>query len=161
MERPIGLQILIFEAAGAKYSIYSEHITELAPPLPIVNVPWTGQHVLGVANLRGNIISVVDIGFLLSGKKMLRTRDSRIVVCRVGELAAGLLVETISEIIPAGNVNIEPALSTISSEKEQYIEGEFEHRGGIVPLLNMEKVRDRLLQDQHGANAGRLKSGGV
>lgn len=81
---------------GAWNLLFSmDDVTEIIPIPRITRVPGVGRWLLGIANLRGKVISVSDLRDFLAGKPTLQTPNSQVVVLHSGEWDYGLLVDEI------------------------------------------------------------------
>lgn len=81
---------------GAWNLLFSmDDVTEIIPIPRITRVPGVGRWLLGIANLRGKVISVSDLRDFLTGKPTLQTPNSQVVVLHSGEWDFGLLVDEI------------------------------------------------------------------
>ncbi|MFO1371255.1 MAG: chemotaxis protein CheW [Candidatus Competibacteraceae bacterium] len=72
-----------------------DDVTEIIPIPRITRVPGVKRWLLGIANLRGRVISVTDLRDFLVGKSTLQTPNSQIVVAHAGEWDYGLLVDEV------------------------------------------------------------------
>jgi purine-binding chemotaxis protein CheW len=97
---------------GEHYALPVTAVREIATPGQIAPVPGSRTEVLGVWNLRGDVIAAIDLGALLGLEPI--AEPSRIVVVEDGELHAGLVVESVIDVGPLPGAP-EPAESTYLS----------------------------------------------
>jgi purine-binding chemotaxis protein CheW len=96
----VGEQYLIFSLAGHQFAVKAEQVqgverlTELTP-LPNV-VPW----VRGVMNLRGSIVSVVDLRMFLGLEQLPYTPQTRLISLQYNEMLICMVVDGVSEMMP-------------------------------------------------------------
>jgi twitching motility protein PilI len=72
-----------------------DEISELLAVPSLTPVPGTQAWLLGVANVRGNLVPVVDLGRFLFGERTLHTERSRLLVVRQGVGSVALLVDEV------------------------------------------------------------------
>jgi chemotaxis signal transduction protein len=97
-------------AGGEQYALPVQGVREITKRERITPVPGAPVGVLGVWNLRGDVIAAVDFAGLLGLEGFADTGEARIVVVEHGELRAGLAVEAVTEVGPLPAA-IEPAES--------------------------------------------------
>jgi purine-binding chemotaxis protein CheW len=95
-------------AGGEQYALPVEGVREITKRERITPVPGAAAGVLGVWNLRGDVIAAVDLASLLGLEGSADTSEARMVVAEHGELRAGLTVEAVTEVGPLPDA-IEPA----------------------------------------------------
>jgi purine-binding chemotaxis protein CheW len=109
-------------------------ITEISP------VPGAPGHVLGIINLRGNVVTVIDARnrFGLSPKE---TDDaSRIVVVDAYEKVVGLLVDNVSEVAYVPNSQIEMAPNVGTDEGNKFVSGVCNREGELLIMVDLAKL---------------------
>lgn len=87
-----------------KLFFHLEEVSEITPLTPLTPVPAARPWLMGIINLRGRILSVIDLRCLLTGKSTLLSPKSRLIVIRSGDWEHGLLVD---EVIGMRNYNRE------------------------------------------------------
>lgn len=94
---PSAGQLLIVELRGGLYGIDSGVVREIVPLLDATRLPGAPPHVRGVVNLRGQLLTVVDVGHRLTGTPA-DTPEGSIVVVTMAERALGLLVDDVHDV---------------------------------------------------------------
>jgi purine-binding chemotaxis protein CheW len=111
-----------------------EHIT-------IVPVPCVPPYVAGVANMRGHIIPVLNLGILMHGVEVMVSQDNALIEVKNDTLTVAFLVETIGEIATFSTA----ALSAVPPEAEgrhaEYLRGVFPEGAGLIDV-------DAILNDE-------------
>ncbi len=124
------------------------HVEEIIKPVDFTHVPNTKEFVLGVINLRGKIIPIVDLrvkfGF---GKKPIGP-NSRIIVISMNDFNVGFMVDKIEKVYYIEKKSIEPTPSNIPQTIEKYVKGVGKLQNKIMTLLNMKE----LLEEGGGLN---------
>lgn len=139
------LQIVVFslldENSKAKedYGIEVENVREIRPLENTTRLPNAADHVRGVMNLRGKIISVIDVkkklGFAGNGETGAK---SRILIAEVGGILTGLLVDEVSEVMRISANDVESGISG-DSKSAQYIKGVAKIEERLIILLDIQK----------------------
>lgn len=106
-----GLHVRV-RAGGEHYALPVSGVREIAPLARITPVPGAPAAILGVWNLRGDVIAAVDLGLLLGLGGA--AEPTRIVVGEDGGVRAGLVVESVTDVGPLPEA-LEPADSALLS----------------------------------------------
>src|SRR5262245_48308588 len=107
-------QYLTFRLGGEEYGVEILRVQEIKGFSTATPIPNTPPYVLGVMNLRGTIIPVIDLRARLGMPKADATQFSVIVVVRVSARVVGVVVDGVSDVldIPASDVQPAPELGT-------------------------------------------------
>lgn len=90
-------RFLIVELRGGLYGVDSTSVREIVTPLEATRLPGAPAHVRGVVNLRGQLLTVVDLGHRLTGTPEPVPNGS-IVVVTSAEKTLGLVVEDVHDV---------------------------------------------------------------
>lgn len=94
------LQLVSFELAGQEYAIPIENVQEIVQfPEQVVHIPRSESHVLGVMTLRNRLLPLVSLRCLFALPAHDADDRSRILVVRLGDLAVGLAVDSVNEVL--------------------------------------------------------------
>lgn len=86
-------------AGGQSFCIEITQIREIRRWAPVTLLPHAAEHVLGVINLRGAVIPIVDLAVKLGFSKIEPTERNVIIIVAIKDKVVGLLVESVSEIL--------------------------------------------------------------
>jgi len=93
-------QLLIrFEAAGSAFAVPMPQVLEIADPLAITRVPGLPDHLPGVANMRGEIVLVIDLPGFLTGRRT-EVAARLLLLHREGQIVAAVVIERVLGIAP-------------------------------------------------------------
>jgi purine-binding chemotaxis protein CheW len=127
-------QYLTFELAEETYGIEVTTIREILEVQMITRVPRTAPYLLGVMNVRGRVVPVLDLRQKFGLEKVDLTADSAIIVLEVNEEKTdsliGLLVDSVDDALEFGAEDIEPAPSMGATVDGQLLNGTETNRGG-------------------------------
>lgn len=132
-------RFLTFELGGESYGIEIKYVTEIIGLQPVTEVPELPEYIRGIINLRGTIIPVMDVR--LRFKKPFREYNDRtcVIVVDIGEIAIGLIVDSVSEVLslPEEEIVPPPEVNKISNK---YIKGIGKVDNGVKLLLDCHKL---------------------
>jgi purine-binding chemotaxis protein CheW len=102
-------------------------------------LPHAPPHVLGMINLRGSILPVIDLGSLLGVGETAVSASSVVMVAQIGEHQVGLLVDAVCDILMVGeNMLQEPP--SVGDRVRDFVAGVMTTEQGIVTLLRLDHV---------------------
>ncbi|SEF99995.1 purine-binding chemotaxis protein CheW [Caloramator fervidus] len=130
------MQIVIFTLGNEKFALDTSIVHGIEKMMSITKVPNAPYYVRGLINLRGNIITVVDLKSLLN--KYAKDEEENIIVVEVNEEKIGLIVDKVDEVIEIENEMIEKSVENVS-----YIKGIINLEGQIITLLEGEALLTR------------------
>ncbi|MFZ0211817.1 MAG: chemotaxis protein CheW [Candidatus Acidiferrales bacterium] len=122
------------------YGIPIAIVREIVRVPEITAVPNAQEYVEGVINLRGKIISVVDLRKRFGGASSDNNKKNRIVVVELGNRTVGLIVNAASEVLKIPPSEIEPPSSVFPEGEIDYVTGVGKLDGRLVILLDLNKV---------------------
>jgi purine-binding chemotaxis protein CheW len=129
--------------AGYRFGVEVRYAREVVVFDEYTIVPLAPAHLLGVANLRGNIMPIVDVRPLLGMAPAAAGREARALVVEFGGTAAALLIDEV--------LGLEPLDSAVSASADSgdLIAGHLDREGDAVTLLDV-----RALLGAMGGEAG-------
>jgi purine-binding chemotaxis protein CheW len=137
------LQFIVFRLAREWYGVEITKVKEIIKAWKITYLPSSPEHIAGIVNLRGNILSVTDLKTIFTLSHEEPTEKTRIIAIESGILETGLLVDEVVDSIKVPVSKIEPALLTIPAEKGQYIEGQCKVDNKLIALISVEKILEK------------------
>ena len=137
-------QYLTFELAEESYGIEVKSIREILEMQRITSVPRTAGYLLGVMNVRGRVVPVVDLRLKFGLIKAEETVDSAIIVLELTdngtETLMGLLVDGVNEVLELGSESVEPAPRIGTTVDGRLLSGMGKQEDRFILLLNTEAV---------------------
>ena len=133
---------LSFYLESQRYGLNILSIREIISFQIITRIPKTEKYVRGVINLRGQLITVVDLRLKFGLSPAETDRDSCVIVIdHEGlEKPIGLMVDGVSEVLDIAESDIEISSESDSAFNNEYIHGIGKHSDGIVILLNINSI---------------------
>jgi len=131
---------LTFRLGSEEYALDIAGVSEIIKLREITDIPRVPEFILGIISLRGIIVPIFDLKKRLKLGAGELTPASRIIVCQRGERSAGLLVDSITQVvrIPAGGV--EPPPPVLSGVDRELLEGVGRIQGRMLILLDLANV---------------------
>lgn len=93
------LEFVTLIAGGQNFCIEITQIREIRRWTPVTILPHSPNHVLGVINLRGAVIPIIDLAAKLGFERIAPTERHVIIITAIEDRIVGLLVESVSEIL--------------------------------------------------------------
>jgi purine-binding chemotaxis protein CheW len=143
------LQWVTFRLAGETYGINVMQVQEVLRYTEIAPVPGAPSYVLGIINLRGNVVTVLDTRnrFGLSPAEI--TEQSRVVIIEAAaKHVIGILVDAVAEVVYLRQSEIETAPNVGNEESAKFIQGVCHKNNELLILVDL----DKLLTDQEWAD---------
>ena len=134
------LRWVTFRLEDESYGINVMQVQEVLRMTEIAPVPGAPDYVLGIINLRGNVVTVIDTRTRFG----LDSRDTddatRIVIIETEGHIVGILVDSVAEVVNLRASEIETAPNIGNSESSRYIQGVFSREGDILILVDVNKL---------------------
>jgi len=121
-------------------------MTEIAP------VPGAPDYVLGIINLRGNVVTVIDTRLRFGLPEREPDDDTRIVIVEAEDNVVGILVDSVAEVADLHTSEIETAPNVGNDESSKYIQGVSSRGDELLILVDVNK----LLSDDEWAEVASL-----
>jgi purine-binding chemotaxis protein CheW len=134
------LELLEFRLASERYALESRHVQEVHPLRDLTPLPGTPPFILGIVNVRGRILPVLDLKKFFDLPEHGITDLHRIILVRGHGLELGLLADVIVGVRSVAADSLQPSLPTLTGIRADYLKGVSEERLVVLDL-------DRLLSD--------------
>ena len=134
-------QFVVFAVAGEEYCVQILRVQEIIRMVPVTWLPRKPSYVIGVLNLRGEIIPVIDLRLKFGLPKKNYTKFTRILIVQIGEKLVGMVVDAVEEVLEVREDQMESEPDMISSgQTSDYIHGIAKIGERVVILLELNKV---------------------
>jgi purine-binding chemotaxis protein CheW len=134
------LELLEFRLASERYALESRHVQEVHPLRDLTPLPCTPPFIVGIVNVRGRILPVVDLKKFFDLPERGLTDLHRIILVRGHGLELGLLADVIVGVRSVAADSLQPSLPTLTGIRADYLKGISEERLVVLDL-------ERLLSD--------------
>lgn len=134
------LQLVVFSMAKEHYGVSIESVHEIVKVPDITEVPDAPGYLVGVINLRGKIVPVVDLRKRLKLQGMERTKFSRVLITENDGRLVGLLVDAVSEVLKVSPDSVDAPPEMIAAIGVEYITGVVKLEARLIILLDLKIV---------------------
>ncbi len=132
---------LTFRVASETYALNLRKTKEIIKPSKITVVPNTEEYIIGVINLRGQIVPVIDMGErlkLTGDKAAIELR--KIIIVEIEDVLIGLMVAQVNEVVEVNEEKIEEVNETTDNIKRKYIKGVIRVKNNLIILMNLKNL---------------------
>ena len=138
----IDYKMVTFSLAGKDYAIDIMQVKEIAKAGRFTYVPNTSPFVLGVYNLRGDIIPIIDLRIFFNIPTRMRDTDAleSLIIIAVNEQTFGIVVDAIDKVVGISKNSIQPPHPIFGDINIKYIHGVVENQGRLYILLDAERI---------------------
>jgi len=146
------IQLVTFRLKDETYGINVMHVQEVLRVSEIAPVPGAPDYVLGIINLRGNVVTVIDTRSRFGLPQAEVTDTSRIVIIESDKQVVGILVDAVAEVVELTESQIDSAPNVGNEESSRYIQGIASLSNVLLIVVDLHK----LLTDDEWAEVGML-----
>ena len=134
------LQWVTFKLEEETYGINVMQVQEVLRYTEIAPVPGAPSYVLGIINLRGNVVTVIDTRARLGLMGAEVTDNSRIVIIEAEKQVIGILVDSVAEVVYLRSSEIDSAPNIGTEESAKFIQGVSNRDGELLILVDLNKL---------------------
>lgn len=145
------LQCVTFDLNGETYALDVMRVQEVLKVGDISPVPGAPEYVLGIINLRGKVVTVLDARLRLGLRYAEPTEQSRIIVLEAAGQDVGILVDGVTEVVHIRRADIDPSPGVGNEEAVRYIQGVASRDKALVIVVDVDKL---LSEEEWAALAG-------
>lgn len=133
-------QQLTFTLAGEEYGVEILAVREIRSWSRVTRIPQTPDYVLGVLNLRGAIVPVMDLRLRFGLTRESYGDETVMIIVAIGARLFGIVVDAVSDVIDIDPVAIRPVPDMGAVVDTRYLKGLVSHAERLVMLLDVEKL---------------------
>lgn len=146
------LQWVTFQLEEETYGINVMQVQEVLRYSEIAPVPGAPSYVLGIINLRGNVVTVIDTRLRFGLQTTEVTDNSRIVIIESEQQVIGILVDSVAEVVYLKTSEIDSAPNVGTDESARFIQGVSNRDDELLILVDL----DKMLTDEEWDEISRL-----
>ena len=137
-----GEQHIIFSLDETEYAAHIDSVIEIGEPLTATPVPNAPEWVLGVANLRGDIVSMVDLRVFLGMQPSSKGHGKRMLIAQAHEagLSTCLIVDRVSGIRYLDLDQITDSTQTVPDRAQSYVRGFYDYDGQSFVVFDLDRL---------------------
>ncbi len=133
------MQWVTFRLGDEKYGINVMQVQEVLRITEIAPVPGAPTYVLGIINLRGNVVTVIDTRNRFGLMSKETDDSSRIVIIETEDHIIGILVDSVAEVVELRASEMETAPNVGNDESSKYIQGVTSIENELLILVDLNK----------------------
>jgi len=146
------IQWVTFKLDNEKYGIKVIQVQEVLRMTDIAPVPGAPDYVIGIINLRGNVVTVIDTRMRFCLPEKETDDNTRIVIIESENQVVGILVDSVAEVVDLRASAIETAPNVGNDESSRYIQGVCSTGDELLILVDV----NRLLSDEQWSEVASL-----
>lgn len=135
-------QIVNFTVGNVRYGVPVEQVREVRDLQEVIPVPGSPHYVRGMSNLRGDLITVMDL------QKRLALKDgdgdkNKIIIVEAEDTSVGVIVDTVTDVSIISGENVQSNMD-IATQNEKHVIGVGKQEDELVVILDLYKVIRRV-----------------
>lgn len=131
---------LSFGLAGEVYGVDVLSVREIRSWMPVTRVPQMPPHVLGVLNIYGDVVPVLDLRARFGLEQAACDASKVLIVLALAGRPCAIAVDAVSDVLDIDMADLQPAPALGASQQGRCIKGLANHAGRLVMLLDAEKL---------------------
>lgn len=141
------IEVLEFTLGQERYAFPSSFVREVFPLTEITPLPGLPSHILGVVNVRGRILSVMDIRRLLEFQNVGLTNLNKAIILHQAEMELAVLADEVTGVYAVDMDEGQMTLPTLSGTRESLLQGVTRDRVVVLDAGKLLASPDLLVKD--------------
>lgn len=139
-------ELIAFRVGRQEFCINVMMVREIRGWTAATSLPRSPRYIRGVINLRGAVLPIIDLAIRLGLPATEPTARNVIIVVQIGQQQIGLLVDAVSDILTASNMNIQPSPDVSSDLVKTFVKGLLPVDGRMISLIALDNALPRELE---------------
>jgi purine-binding chemotaxis protein CheW len=135
-------EYVTFTTAGQLFGLPIERVQDVFKPVRMTRVPMAGPEIAGVLNLRGRIVTAINLGKRLDLASQVDAAAAMAIGIESGSESFGLLVDAIGEVLKLSDSDREPIPINLERKLARVAAGVFRLDGQLLVVLDVDRVLD-------------------
>lgn len=132
--------VITFLLGDSVFGIDAGDVQEVVKVDQITPVHHAPPYVVGIRNLRGRIVTVIDLGARMEVASLEITPSSRILIVDCSDESVGLLVDCVNDTITTDSKDIAPPPPSLQGARSRYLRGVYRGGGRLVSLIDLKAI---------------------
>lgn len=133
-------KFILFRLDDQGFGIEVNHVISIERLQKITVVPGTAKFIKGLISLRGEILPIIDLKERLSFPQREQRDDNRILILKMGDIQAGLIIDEATEVVDINSSDIECSTNVIGDSNHNFVSGLTKLNDKLIILLDLEKI---------------------
>jgi purine-binding chemotaxis protein CheW len=125
---------------GALCALDAAGVQEVIRLGPVTPVRYAPEEVIGIVNLRGKIVTIIDLGLRLGSPRAVKSAESRIFIIEDRGEFIGLLVDRVDEVVEVECDRWQPPPANVKWGQARFFKGVSRVRGRVITLLDVSQI---------------------
>jgi len=134
------LRWVTFRLDQEKYGINVMQVQEVLRITEIAPVPGSPEYVLGIINLRGNVVTVIDTRKRFGLEPRELDDSARIVIVESNDQVVGIMVDSVAEVVDLKASEVEAAPNVGTEDSSRFIQGVASQEGELLIIVDLNKL---------------------
>jgi purine-binding chemotaxis protein CheW len=139
MKQEHSMQFVVFRAGREEFCIPISTVREIIKTSPVTSIPNAPPSIKGIINVRGEVVTTIDIKTHLEIKDKSH-EPKHIIVIKQADGLFGLIVDEVIEIIRPKNDSMQQPPFIMMRDHPEHISGVIFHEGRLIVLLDITKI---------------------
>jgi len=135
-------QLVVFRIGKEEFGINIEDVREIVRLSEITRIPRSPDYILGICNLRGNVIPALDARKRFNLEEVEHSDQTRMLVVDINGVQNGIVIDSVSEVVRIEHAEIEPAPAITKGIEREFLEGvvQLDKGARLILILNAGEV---------------------
>ncbi len=139
-QQDVAVKFVTFLLGNESYAVHASSVNEVLRYTDITPVPGAPGYILGIINLRGDVLTVIDTREVFGLPPQEFTNHSRIVVVELEDCVVGVLVDRVAEVVDLHESGIEPSPNTGNDYAARFMKGVYHHNDNLLVLVDFSQL---------------------
>ncbi|MDD3223539.1 MAG: chemotaxis protein CheW [Clostridium sp.] len=131
------MQVVIFKLKDEQFAVETSRVQTISEAMTVTKVPNAPEYVKGLINLRGSVLSLLDLNLLLNKGKSEDKKDSSTIILKLEDELVGVAVDQVDEVLDIDENIIE---KSDSEDKKTYEKGVINFQNRLVTFIDIDKL---------------------
>lgn len=133
-------KLLTFEIDETVLGMDIKSVQEINKFRKITTTPKTPEYIEGMINLRGNIVTIINLGTRLSGRPVATKDENIVIVINLDGELLGLMIDQLDQVISYDSRQLDLSQTNFISNGKNFYKGVLQMPDKLVRVLNIEKI---------------------
>lgn len=134
------LEVIVFSVADQEFCVVVQSVREIRSYTAATSLPHAPPYVIGVINLRGAVLPIIDLADRLGLGRTQPHARSAIIVAELGSQTVGLLVDAMSSIMTVRRDQLQPAPDVASALARSFVGSVLAIDDRMISLLSVQGI---------------------
>lgn len=155
MQNNENIQYATFFVGGALLGLDISIVQEINRNMVLTRVPHSPACVRGVMNLRGEVVTVLDLRYLFGLPSSEPTARSRNIIVKCDGELVGIWVDQVADILSLSSNDVLPPPSNLSGIQSRFVRGVYQQTESLVMIIDPKEILQASLNGASGLSTGR------